>query len=255
MARSLLLSGRGSLLPRGPGARSGTGRLYLEQAKLQSNRSPPPDGGGGGGRRDELIGTVVREVLSGVVHEANNCLGVILCHAELGLLEEGLSDQMSATLEAICRANARCQRLLELIRNVGGEDPQESFVLEEVLRGVRDLSQKHLGHGGLRLELPVSEEGHETWVKGSGSRLSLCLLALLVALVVEMREQGIQASLQIEYRTLDGHPWLRGSFTQRTPEEALFLPQGPLSDFAREIAAGEGWDLRVNPQGFRIRLS
>ncbi len=164
----------------------------------------------------------VGELLSGLAHELNNPLGIILGNVQLALEAPDLDPEARRSLEAISEAGERIARLvhilgdLELLREERFEAVEVETLVEEALSLVRDRVERQ----GTQVEVEIGRPLPRVW--GSRPRLLQVLHNLLANALEAMEGQERPSRLSIAASTEGGEVLLAIRDTGRgIPAERL----------------------------------
>lgn len=139
----------------------------------------------------------VGELLSGLAHELNNPLGIILGNAQLALETPDLDPEVRRSLEAISEAGERIARLvhilgdLELLREERFEAVEVPSLVEEALSLVQDRVERQ----GTQVDVEIGRPLPPVW--GSRPRLLQVLYNLLMNALEAMEGQERPKHLSI----------------------------------------------------------
>lgn len=139
----------------------------------------------------------VGELLSGLAHELNNPLGIILGNVQLALETPDLDPEVRKSLEAIGEAGERIARLmhllgdLELLREERFEAVEVGALVEEALSLIRDRAERQ----GMQVEVEIGRPIPPIW--GSRPRLLQVLHNLLANALEAMEGQERPKRLSI----------------------------------------------------------
>ena len=105
------------------------------------------------------------EVLSGIAHELNNPLSVVVGNAHL-LLEEDISDDLRPRIEKMTGAAERCVRIVRTFLSMARDRPLELEMREvsDIVRAAVDAFEASDISAGLELEIEIAEGLPPLWV-------------------------------------------------------------------------------------------
>ncbi len=166
----------------------------------------------------------VGELLSGLAHELNNPLGIILGNVQLAMETPDLDPEVRKSLEAIGEAGERIARLmnilrdLELLREERFEAVEVQALVEEALSPVRDWIERQ----GIQVDVEIGRPLPPVW--GSHPRLLQVLHNLLANALEAMEGQERPRRLSIAAASEGGEVVLsirdtgRGMPAERMPQ-------------------------------------
>lgn len=142
------------------------------------------------------------ELSSGIAHEINNPLGVIIAHIEIirNLLEEP-TEKVTMCLDTIDRMVLRMTGIIKAMKRLSRVDSGEGLEkinLEELFEDVINLSQMNLNKLGVNPEIDLSKFKNR-FISGSSVQLSQVLINLLTNAchaIEELEEKWIRIDLK-----------------------------------------------------------
>jgi PAS domain S-box-containing protein len=109
-------------------------------------------------RAEKLSG--LGQMMSGVAHELTSPLSVVVCHAELALLEDGVPPTIRDHLEKAAAEGRRAARLLRNFLDLAREGPptKESVDLNEIIQIVVELRRGEFKKAKVEVELVLAPQ-------------------------------------------------------------------------------------------------
>ena len=139
------------------------------------------------------------EVLSGIAHELNNPLSVVVGNAHL-LLEEDISDDLRPRIERMTGAAERCVRIVRTFLSMARDRPLELETREasDLVRAAVDAFEASELADGVELTVEIAEELPTLWV--DEVQVVQVLVNILSNAVQAMAAAGTGSRLGIEAR-------------------------------------------------------